>query len=477
MKPKEKPLPERGIFCNRTLNLKAIKAIGYDMDYTLIHYRMSEWEGRAYEYIKQKLLDRGWPVEKLNFDPRWVIRGLIIDTHLGNLVKTNRFGYIKRVAHGTAFLDYESLQKTYSRTVVDLSESRFVFVNTFFSVSEGCIYSQLVEMLDREKIPEILGYEDLYRRVNQELNLAHLEGEMKNQIMADPEKYVVLDPEMPLTLLDQKRSGKKLLLITNAEWAFMKSMMTFAFDRFLPERMTWRDLFHLVVASAKKPEFFSARGNFFRIINEEGHLLPSPGGIGNDDKFYLGGNAAQVEEFLKLSGEEILYVGDHIFSDVKVSKMVLRWRTALILRELEREIRTLEENRKIQRDLQELMDQKEELEREESRLRLAILQAKHHYGPGAKGNHRKLEKKLGNLRKDLGTLNNQISPLVTQVNSAFNQNWGYLMRTGNDKSRLTRQIENSADIYTSRVSNFLHYTPFFYFRSLRGSLPHDMGEL
>ena len=31
----------------------------------------------------------------------------------------------------------------------------------------------------------------------------------------------------------------------------------------------------------------------------------------------------------------ILYVGDHIFGDVHVTKSVLRWRTGLVLRELE----------------------------------------------------------------------------------------------------------------------------------------------
>ena len=29
---------ERNIFTNRTLNMRSIQAIGYDMDYTLIHY-------------------------------------------------------------------------------------------------------------------------------------------------------------------------------------------------------------------------------------------------------------------------------------------------------------------------------------------------------------------------------------------------------------------------------------------------------
>jgi hypothetical protein len=47
------------------------------------------------------------------------------------------------------------------------------------------------------------------------------------------------------------------------------------------------------------------------------------------------------------------------------------------------------------------------------------------------------------------------------------------MRAGADKSRLARQIERHADIYTSRVSNFLWLTPFGYLRAARGSLPHD----
>mgnify|MGYP002355083439 CR=1 FL=1 len=34
-------------------------------------------------------------------------------------------------------------------------------------------------------------------------------------------------------------------------------------------------------------------------------------------------------------------------------------------------------------------------------------------------------------------------------------------------------MERYADIYTSRVSNFLFATPFVYLRSPRGSLPHD----
>ena len=50
------PEIHRDIFCNRTLNLRSMGAIGYDMDYTLIHYREEEWERTAYGHLKQKLL-------------------------------------------------------------------------------------------------------------------------------------------------------------------------------------------------------------------------------------------------------------------------------------------------------------------------------------------------------------------------------------------------------------------------------------
>ena len=66
---------DRGIFCNRTLNLRSIAAIGYDMDYTLVHYNVDEWERRAYEHIQQKLVDQGWPLPDLQFDPTTVVRG------------------------------------------------------------------------------------------------------------------------------------------------------------------------------------------------------------------------------------------------------------------------------------------------------------------------------------------------------------------------------------------------------------------
>jgi hypothetical protein len=53
---------------------------------------------------------------------------------------------------------------------------------------------------------------------------------------------------------------------------------------------------------------------------------------------YYGGSAFMVEKALGSHGGEILYVGDHIFTDISKSKVNLKWRTTLICRELERQV-------------------------------------------------------------------------------------------------------------------------------------------
>ncbi|MEW5852644.1 MAG: HAD-IG family 5'-nucleotidase [Myxococcota bacterium] len=466
------PPTGRGIFCNRTLNMRSINAIGYDMDYTLIHYRVEEWERRAYAHIKLRLLTAGWPVADLEFEPHLVMRGLIIDVELGNVLKANRFGYVKRAFHGTQPLEFDQQRNIYSRKMVDLAEGRFVFLNTLFSLSEGCIYMQLVDLLDQRKLPGVMGYRDLYSRVRQTTDEAHMEGQLKAEIIAEPERFVELDGDTALALLDQRTAGKKLMLITNSEWEYTRAMMAYAFDRFLPRGMTWESLFHFIIVSARKPAFFSERGPVFEVIRESGLLRPlvgpmKPGGV------YLGGNAGLVEHHLGVSGDDILYVGDHMHTDVHVSKNVLRWRTALVLRELEAELASEDAFKEDQARLDILMARKERLEYVLSQLRLDLLRHKDGYGPRSPLPVEELEARKTALTEQLMELDKTIAPLAMASSQLHNKRWGMLMRTGNDKSHLARQVERYADIYMSRVSNFVFQSPFVYLRSTRGSLPHD----
>ncbi|XP_024958364.1 uncharacterized protein LOC102610639 isoform X2 [Citrus sinensis] len=440
----------RGIFCSRTLNLRSISAIGYDMDYTLMHYNVM------------------------------VIRGLVIDKEKGNLVKADRFGYVKRAMHGTTMLSNRAVSEMYGRELVDLrKESRWEFLNTLFSVSEAVAYMQMVNRLDEGAIgPELgpLDYKGLYKAVGKALFRAHVEGQLKSEIMSKPELFVEPDPELPLALLDQKEAGKKLLLITNSDYHYTDKMMQHSFNRFLPNDMGWRDLFNMVIVSARKPEFFQMSHPLYEVVTGEGLMRPCfkarTGGL------YSGGSAQMIENSLNIHGDEILYVGDHIYTDVSQSKVHLRWRTALICRELEEEYNALINSRGQRARLVELINQKEVVGDLFNQLRLS-LQRRNRGHPAqtlaaTNMDDQELTESMQKLLVVMQRLDQKIAPMLESDGELFNKRWGFLSRAGLwDKSHLMRQIEKYADIYTSRVSNFLHYTPFMYFRSQEQTLAHD----
>jgi 5'-nucleotidase len=478
--PPASPRPDavRGLFCNRTLNLRSLKAIGYDMDYTLIHYHVDEWEERAYAYIKERLVRDGWPVEDVQYRHDLVMRGLVLDLALGNVVKANRFGYVKKAFHGTRELDFDAQREAYSRDYVDLKESRWVFLNTFFSISEGCMYMQLVDLFDRGVIgekggpAEKMNYADLYYVVRRALDNAHAEGRLKGEIMQAPERFVDIDPDVPLALLDQKNAGKDLLLITNSEWSYTAAMLATCIDPFLPGDMTWRELFDISIVTARKPSFFTERGPAFEVVSDDG-LLREHYGLLERGKVYVGGHAALVEASLGLKGSDILYIGDHLFTDVNISKNLHRWRTGLVLRELEDEVDAMNDFYAAQERLTDLMHEKVARERAFSTLRLALQRARMNYGPSSTMTAEEIEEEMSGIREKLSVLDAEIAPLAQQSAAMLNSHWGMLTRTGSDKSLLARQLENYADVYMARVGDFLKATPFAYLRSHRGSLPHD----
>ncbi|MFO1076299.1 MAG: HAD-IG family 5'-nucleotidase [Planctomycetota bacterium] len=467
------PPPERAVFCNRTLNMRSIQAVGFDMDYTLVHYDVEAWEARAYAHVQQKLLGLGHPVGELRFDPHAFARGLVLDLAGGNIVKANRFGYITQAAHGTRMLPHDEQRRVYSQVWVDLAEPRWVFLNTLFSLSEACLYAQLVDLLDAGRLAAGLDYASLHALVSRTMDAAHLEGELKAEIIAAPERFVELDPELPQALLDLKRAGKRLFVATNSEWHYTEPMMRYVFDRFLPDG-GWRRLFDLVIVQAKKPAFFESDRAFERVDEASGALVPHAGPLAAGH-VYKGGNAQLVQDHFGIDGGEILYVGDHAYADVHVSSRIRRWRTALVLRELEVEVRDEQAFVAEQRKLSELIADKDHLDREQAALRLQLSRLEHGGPPLPRLPETvpAVQDRLRELRPRIEEMDQRIVPLARAAGQLGHSQWGPLMRAGGDKSRLAREIEGHADVYTSRVSNFLYLTPFGYLRAARGNLPHD----
>src|SRR5690606_3912107 len=147
------------------------------------------------------------------------------------------------------------------------------------------------------------------------------------------------------------------------------------------------------------------------------------------------------------------------------------WRTALIVREIEGEIRYNEAFRPTRRELERLMQEKTQIEERLDQVRLAIQRKEKGYGPQPAETLDELHELAQRLSDSIAALDAEIAPLAQASAQLGNELWGPLMRAGNDKSLLARQMESSADVYTSRVANFLYATPFLYARSARGSLP------
>jgi 5'-nucleotidase len=456
--------PERGVFTNRTLNLRGVPVVGYDMDYTLIHYYEAEWEGGVFEHARAALAERGLPVSDFTFDPSEYTVGLVFDLELGNLLKATRFGYVVRSQHGTEILSFDQQRDIYRGTIVELSSPRFVFMNTLFELSRASLFCQLVAVFDERRLHGIRSYADAYRVVDEALTVAHQGGALKTSILADKERFVDLDPDMAPTLQEQRAAGKKLVLITNSDWAYTREMMPYCFDRFIDGDETWRSLFDLVIVSANKPNFFTETNPIYRVVDEEESLLHPHYGRLEQGDVYFGGNARLVEETLELADGQPLYVGDHLFGDVHVTKDELRWRTALIARELETEIRDVMDFAENQATLESMMAEKVKIDREQANLRLSKQLGRG--GPDVSA-------KLSKVSAEAARLDDKISPLARQAGEVGNPIWGPLMRAGNDKSLFARQVERYADVYTSRVSNLRAETPYAYLRAARGSLPHD----
>ncbi len=71
-------------------------------------------------------------------------------------------------------------------------------------------------------------------------------------------------------------------------------------------------------------------------------------------------------------------------------------------------------------------------------------------------------------------MDKEVDSLEQRIDRAYNSHWGSHLREGNENSRFGEQVNDYADLYTSRVSNFGPYSPLRYFRAPRRPMPHEM---
>jgi HAD superfamily 5'-nucleotidase-like hydrolase len=453
------------IYINRTLNMKQIGAIGFDMDYTLVRYDSQAFEEITYKEMLKKLIQvKNYPtvVNNLKFQYNLAIRGLVIDKPHGNILKLSTYSKVKHAYHGLKEMDFKNQQKIYQGLVIDLNDSdRYSIVDTTFSIAYCVLYMQLVEMKDSNPELNLPDYKTLEEDVLLALDVSHRDGSLKGQVKKNVKKFIVQDPEIIMALEKFKKHGKKLWVITNSDYEYSKLLLDYSINPFLKDHQHWSELFNLVITAASKPRFFTDKMPLLQIDPENGLMRNHHGKI--EDGIYQGGNALSVQKNSGLSGEQILYLGDHIYGDVLQIKKTCNWRTALVIDELISEIDGLNKSAHITEQINVLMTEKIEIEQKLDHL----------FDKDIENGKKPAKEKILEHFEKIEKVDKKIGKLIRAHSQHFNPYWGETMRAGVEPSRLAGQIEKYACIYMSKISDLVEYSPRTYYRPKKKMMAHE----
>ncbi len=460
---------EKRIFTNRNLKLRNINAIGFDLDYTLAGYRSPDIEILTFEKSLEKLVkEKHFPKDILKFEymENFAIRGLIFDIKYGNILKTNKFRYVKRVYHGFQKYSKKERRNLYSNRKLDLSSENYRAVDTLFEIPETYLFAKLIDFFDKSSAKsQSSSYKWLYDDIRWAVDMVHRDGTLKNIIRKHPEKYISKNELLPLALNHFAKSGRKLFIVTNSGYEYT----TFVLEYLLGKN--FRDYFEIIIYSSKKPEFFTKNYDY-RVISD-GRCFEAEGG-----------NVRFLENKLGVYGDSVLYVGDHIFGDMVKTKQSSTWRTMMIIPELEHELKT---KVTVKNDLKKLITLFELKNRTNRKLDMIIeelnrliKEKEEEFENLNPESVKEIDTRISKLIENENSLNSKLTRVLTEIKDieekidrAYNPYFGELFKEQNELSLFGDQVLDFACTYTSDLTNILYYSPTEYFHTPIQLMPHD----
>lgn len=465
------------VFVNRNLKFSEIEWVGFDMDYTLAIYDQAEMDALSVRLTVEKLMERGYPssLSDCSFDPRFPIRGLLVDKTHGHVLKMDRFKAIQKGYHGLSRLSREDLQALYHNQRIQPHTKRYHWIDTLFALSEVTAYSAIVEQLERAG--EKPDFDRLFSDVRASIDAAHADGSVYKAVTGNLAQYVKKDPELARTLHKLRSAGKRLFLLTNSPPAYTEQMMTYLLGDGMAEYPSWHHYFDVAICSAKKPLWFQDGTPFLEAAPKGARPLKA--GPFEKGKLYEGGNLRDFERLTRVIGSSVLYVGDHIYGDILRSKKESSWRTAMIIQELDAEISAYETctaDRERQRQIEEAHDLLEdELRYYQRHLKDMGRQLETHpKAPSLNDEFVRLKRALEQVRAELKKIAHEHDLLEERIDRRFHPYWGSLLKEGSEMSTFGLQVEMYADIYMRRVSSLHAYSPQQFFRSPHDLMPHEV---
>jgi len=322
-----------------------------------------------------------------------------------------------------------------------------------FSLAEGCLLSDVVHYLNQNNIT--FNPAAVHSDVTSSIAHVHVSGLLHREVMGDVEKYVHRSPKIR-TLLEEMKGSVKLFLLSNSSFDYVDNGMRYICGD------DWTDLFDVVSVEAQKPSFYNSRNPFRQLdvdsrssSNSSRRLKWSEVKTLEQGNVYVAGNVSDLMSMTQWNGPEVLYIGDHLFADLRTPARHQGWWTGAIIRELEKEI--VKESSSEYQLMSLKMQMIEELMR---RLQWA---------PSANS-------ETNDVLEELNSLQSARAQVRHDMNNALNPNFGSVfVSAAHSPSLFASSMSKYVDIYTSRLENLLDYGMDYRFYPRKGHrvLPHE----
>ena len=331
--------------------------IGFDLDHTLIRYRLKELHTLIYRLMSEYLVnfhEYNRRLLDIAYDEEFGVKALIYDGLYGNLIQLDSNGLVHTAWHGTCRrLSPTEIKESYPNALEAIEEDpskRFLCIFTYFDHAISYLLGNLVDMIDQENLYEEcstnrINFEGKFSFFLKDLRAGfdYLFGDFNrgnyfSTLRENPQGYVYPRPDVRCWLEKLKQSGKKLFLATNSRADYTDLLNTFAFGK------DWKDLFEVIIVDCKKPLFFTESNKqvFQRLTDDHQQSIPVTVEemieLFDTNPIYAFGNSDDLHSVMSRISEKdpvVIYFGDHIKSDINALKRHTNWLAGAVIEELE----------------------------------------------------------------------------------------------------------------------------------------------
>ncbi|KAI7870738.1 HAD-superfamily hydrolase [Spinellus fusiger] len=444
------------VFINNELHLSHIDVYGFDYDYTLANYT-DTLSQTIYDILKGIMVDvLRYPkqIKDFHFDPSFAIRGLHYDMNKGWLMKIDNMANIQLstvYAGREQVHDVEEVIRLHQGTHISPSYLKLNMfqLNDLFSTPLACLLSDILQYF-KESItsfhPRYVSDDVMHAasilHTSSSRSAYEIGGPLHEAIVKQIPAYLDKAPHLVGLLEHLRSNGKKTFLLTNSSLPFISEGMNY-----LTSTKNWRELFDVVIVSARKPDFYRLRLPFRRTCEPTWSSVDrfEPGEV------YEGGNLIDFTRMTGWTGQRVLYFGDHLFSDLIDPILQKGWHTGAIVHELKQEIEarntpsyrhTLSWLLRLEYILNEAQSYRQVLHNSEINTMVDQWQE---------------ERRQARLK----------------LKTSFNKSFGSVFRTYQNPSYFASKIQKFADIYMSNVTCLKDVPLDYVFYPNRTYLPHE----